>query len=56
MAILIREDEGAVARLTMNSPSNLNALSDDMLAALRDTFADLAQDNAIRAVTLSGAG
>lgn len=56
MTILIREDAGAVARLTMNSPSNLNALSDEMLAALRDTFSDIAADPGIRAVTLAGAG
>ena len=32
--ILIREDHGAVARLTLNSPSSLNALSDEMLAEM----------------------
>jgi len=56
MTILIRQDDGAVARLTLNSPSNLNALSDEMLGALRDTFSDIAADRTIRAVTLTGAG
>ncbi|MEM6375816.1 MAG: enoyl-CoA hydratase [Pseudomonadota bacterium] len=56
MTILIRRDEGAVARLTLNSPANLNALSDEMLAALRETLADIGQDESIRAVTLGGAG
>ena len=56
MAILIREDDGAVARLTLNSPSNLNALSDEMLGALKDTFDAISNDRSIRAVTLAGAG
>ena len=54
--ILIREDHGAVARLTLNSPGSLNALSDEMLAALDAAFAEIAQDPAIRAVVLAGAG
>ncbi len=56
MAILEREDSGAIARLTMNSPGNLNALSDAMLAALSEEFARLAEDRSIRVVTLAGAG
>ena len=55
-AILIREDHGAVARLTLNSPGSLNALSDEMLGALSETFAALAGDQAIRAVVIAGAG
>ncbi len=38
MAILTRRDENAVAYLTMNMPERLNALSDEMLAALQDTL------------------
>ena len=34
MPILISEDQGAIARLTLNAPEKLNALSDAMLAAL----------------------
>lgn len=56
MAILDRDDSGGVARLTLNSPDNLNALSDAMLAALSTEFARLAEDRAIRVVTLTGAG
>jgi enoyl-CoA hydratase/carnithine racemase len=56
MAILEREDSGAIARLTMNSPANLNALSDAMLAALSEEFARLAEDRTIRVVTLAGTG
>lgn len=56
MAILDRTDEGAIARLTLNSPGNLNALSDAMLAALLTEFDRLAQDRTIRVVTIMGAG
>ncbi|EAQ26562.1 enoyl-CoA hydratase [Roseovarius sp. 217] len=56
MTILDRTDEGAIARLTLNSPGNLNALSDAMLAALQAEFDRLAQDRTIRVVTMMGAG
>lgn len=36
--ILLREDRGAVATLTLNRPEALNALSDAMLAALKEQF------------------
>ena len=54
--ILLREDRGAVARLTLNSPKSLNALSDAMLAALQAEFDRLARDTTIRAIVLAGAG
>ncbi len=56
MAILDRTDTGPVARLTMNQPEKLNALSDAMLAALSAEFAAIASDNSIRAVILAGTG
>ncbi|SLN10336.1 putative enoyl-CoA hydratase echA8 [Roseovarius gaetbuli] len=56
MTILDRQDTGAIARLTLNAPEKLNALSDAMLAALQDQFDQLAQDKTIRVVTLAGAG
>jgi enoyl-CoA hydratase/carnithine racemase len=56
MAILERHDTGAVAHLRMNSPERLNALSDEMLAALQGTFDALAEDDSVRAIVLSGAG
>ncbi len=54
--ILLREDRGATARLTLNSPKSLNALSDAMLAALMAEFDRLAGDTTIRAIVLAGAG
>ncbi|MAS53071.1 MAG: enoyl-CoA hydratase [Pimelobacter sp.] len=56
MALLEREDHGAVARLVLNSPNNLNALSDAMLADLTAAFAALEQDRTIRVVILAGTG
>ncbi|MGR3315996.1 enoyl-CoA hydratase [Roseovarius indicus] len=56
MPILIREDQGAIARLTLNAPEKLNALSDAMLAALQEEFDALCEDRSIRAVILGGAG
>ena len=56
MAILERNDTGAVAHLHMNAPERLNALSDEMIAALQDQFDALKEDSSIRAVILSGAG
>ncbi len=56
MAILEREDHGPVARLRLNTPDNLNALSDAMLAALDAEFDRLMQDAKARVVILSGAG
>jgi len=54
--ILLREDHGHVAHLTMNSPKNLNALSDAMLAALMAEFERLENDRSARVVVIRGAG
>jgi enoyl-CoA hydratase/carnithine racemase len=56
MPILDRTDQGAIARLTLNAPQSLNALSDAMLAALQSELDRLAEDRSIRVVTLFGAG
>ncbi|WP_299416855.1 enoyl-CoA hydratase [uncultured Sulfitobacter sp.] len=56
MAILEVTQRDAVTHLTLNSPERLNALSDEMLAALQDTLDQLAVDPDCRVVTLSGAG
>ncbi|MGH1368974.1 MAG: enoyl-CoA hydratase [Maritimibacter sp.] len=54
--ILIREDVASVARLTLNTPGSLNALSDAMLAALKTAFTSIAADAGIKAVVIAGAG
>ncbi len=56
MAILERDDTGAVAHLRMNAPERLNALSDEMLAALQAQIDSLKDDTTIKAVILSGNG
>jgi enoyl-CoA hydratase/carnithine racemase len=56
MAILERDDTGAVAHLRMNAPERLNALSDEMLAALQAQIDSLKDDTSIKAVILSGNG
>jgi enoyl-CoA hydratase/carnithine racemase len=56
MAILEMTQREAVTHLTMNSPERLNALSDEMLAALQETLDTLAADPDCRVITLSGAG
>lgn len=56
MTLLERRDTNAVAHLNMNAPERLNALSDEMLAALQAEFDTLKDDSSIRAITLSGSG
>lgn len=56
MPILLRDDRGATAHLTMNAPGSLNALSDAMLAALQAEFEALMNDRSIRVIVISGAG
>lgn len=56
MTILERNDTNAIAHLTMNAPERLNALSDEMLAALQAQFDQLKNDTSIRAIILSGTG
>jgi enoyl-CoA hydratase len=48
--------DGAVATVTLNRPSVLNALNLQMLDELATTFAGLGADDALRAVILTGAG
>lgn len=56
MEILERRDTGGVTRLHMNAPERLNALSDEMLAALQGQIDALMEDRSARVVILSGAG
>ncbi|MEL0435619.1 enoyl-CoA hydratase [Phycobacter sp. K97] len=56
MTILERRDADGVAHLIMNAPERLNALSDEMLAALQEQIDALQGDSAIKAVVISGAG
>jgi 2-(1,2-epoxy-1,2-dihydrophenyl)acetyl-CoA isomerase len=48
--------EGAIAKLTMNRPEVLNAVSMQMAQELLDAIEKLHQDKSIRAVILAGSG
>lgn len=54
--ILIREDLGPITRLTLNMPGALNALSDGMLARLKEELTDLMGSKTQRVVILRGVG
>ncbi|MFP7672601.1 enoyl-CoA hydratase [Marivita sp. S0852] len=56
MKILERRDTDAICHLQLNAPDRLNALSDEMLAALQEQLDALHSDSSIRVVVLSGAG
>jgi len=56
MSVLNRERRGAVEILTVNRPKALNAINADVLAALDEALTDLAADEQLRAVVLTGAG
>jgi enoyl-CoA hydratase len=53
---LLVEREGAVAVVTINRPKVLNALNTETIDELERVMRDLQQDDAIRAVVLTGAG
>ena len=42
--------------VTLNRPERMNSMSFDVMLPLRDTLADLANDNDVRVVVLTGAG
>jgi len=48
--------EGAVAKVVLNRPDKLNALTTDMRKSLCDYFAQLRFDDAVRVVIVTGAG
>lgn len=54
--ILLRHDDGGVATLTLNRPSQFNSLSEEMLEELQAAFDAIAKDPAVRAVVIAGAG
>ncbi|WP_265942819.1 enoyl-CoA hydratase [Dechloromonas sp. A34] len=54
--LVLRHDDHGVTTLTLNRPAARNALSQGMLRALHDAFADIASDDSVRVVILAGAG
>ena len=54
--LLLREDAGGIATLTLNAPKSINALSEAMLQALITTLDDIAADRSVKAVILRTGG
>jgi len=53
---LLVETDGPVTILTLNNPEMRNAFLDDMHEAMQEIWLDLAKDDSVRAVVLTGAG
>jgi enoyl-CoA hydratase/carnithine racemase len=54
--ILLREDKGGIAILTLNRPQARNSLSEALLEALGDALSAVAQDQTVRAVVIAANG
>ncbi len=54
--VLLRRDEGRVAFLTLNRPHAMNALSGELIDALKTEFDRLAKDSSIRCVVIEAQG
>jgi enoyl-CoA hydratase/carnithine racemase len=54
--LVLQQQKGAVAYLTLNRPAQYNALSEEMLAAVEAALDKVAADAGTRVVVLAGAG
>ena len=54
--LLYREDNGGIAKLTLNRPDQYNPLSQDMLSMLQNTFDELADDETVKVIILAANG
>lgn len=54
--LLLRHRADRVLTLTLNRPDKRNALSADLVAALKEALADAATDDELRVIVLTGAG
>jgi enoyl-CoA hydratase/carnithine racemase len=53
---LLRVDQGPIAVLTLNRPDARNCLSEDLIAALHATIAEIGASDTVRAIVITGAG
>ncbi|WP_416138727.1 enoyl-CoA hydratase [Halomonas sp. HK25] len=53
---LLRRDNGGVATLTLSRPASFNALSEEMLVALKEELGRLANDGRVRCVVIAAEG
>jgi enoyl-CoA hydratase/carnithine racemase len=56
MPVLLREDAGSIALLTLNRPQQRNSLSEALIAALTTSLAEIADDKRVRVVVLAANG
>lgn len=56
MTVLLEEQRAGVLRLTLNRPDKRNALSPELVRALREALGRARDDAAVRSVLLTGAG
>lgn len=54
--VLLRADQDGIAVLTLNRPDQMNALSNELKAALEEALVALKDDETIEVVILTGAG
>lgn len=54
--VLQRDDRGTVAILTLNRPSKLNALNNELLGAIVRALDEIELDAAVRVIVITGAG
>ena len=54
--VLLRQDAGGIATVTLNRPKQFNALSEALLGELQAMFDAIARDESVRVVVLAGAG
>lgn len=55
-ALVLRENKGGVAWLTLNRPDRLNALSVELFGELEDHVQSIAADETVNVVVIKGAG
>jgi enoyl-CoA hydratase/carnithine racemase len=54
--VLLREDRGPVAVLTLNRPDARNSLSEELIGALTSAVKEIGGSDALRAIVVTGAG
>jgi methylglutaconyl-CoA hydratase len=54
--VVLEQIDGAVARITLNRPEKKNALNGPLITGLKNALARAHDDNAVRAVVITGAG
>ena len=54
--VLVERPVPEVAVVTLNRPERMNAMAFDVMVPLRDALQELGDDNAVRAIVVTGAG